>query len=262
VVLREERSGDGTKSIGRAFALLRVVATGGGAGLGLSEVAALSGLPRPTAHRILAALVAEGLVEQRPRSKRYALGVELQFLALSRTSHAPLVRLAEPFLQDAAAEIGDTLFLTVRSGLDTVCVARRLGSYPIQVLVLDVGDRRPLGISSAGIAFLAALPAAEAAAILQENEIRLRSRGIAPGEANEAVRRARELGYALRAPGLVPGTRAVSVRIDDRGGRAIGALTVAAISRRLQPSRIEAVVDVLRSCAAECGAAHERRAPA
>jgi hypothetical protein len=35
---------------------------------------------------------------------------------------------ATPHLDEAADEIGDTLFLTLRAGLDTVCVARRLGA--------------------------------------------------------------------------------------------------------------------------------------
>lgn len=244
----------GTQSIGRAFALLRMVATGGDSGLGLSEVAALSGLPRPTAHRILSALVAEGLIEQRARTRRYTLGVEVQFLALSRTARSPLVRFAEPRLQDVAAAIGDTLFLTLRSGLDTICVARRLGPYPIQVLVLNVGDRRPLGVSSAGVAILACLPDEDAAELLAENALRLRSRGVAVEGALAAVRKARESGRALRTPGLVPGTRALSVPIRAPGGDAAGALTVAAVSRRLQPGRFDDVTDTLRRFAGSCEA--------
>ena len=240
----------GAQSIGRAFALMRLVASGRESGVGLSDIATLAGLPRPTAHRILAALVREGMVEQKPRTRRYVLGEEVQFLALSRTVRPGLVRDADPLLARAAAEIGDTLFLTLRSGHDTICIGRRLGSYPIQVLVLDAGDRRPLGISSAGIAILACLPEREAAAILRENEVRLRARGSSVRQALEEVARARALGHVLRAPGLVPGTRAVSVPIRRGSGEALAALTVAAVSRRLAPARIEALLDALHRHAA------------
>jgi DNA-binding IclR family transcriptional regulator len=49
----------------------------------------------------------------------------------------------------------------VRTGNDTLCVDRRIGSYPIQVLSIEVGARRPLGVSSAGVAILAAMPTPE-----------------------------------------------------------------------------------------------------
>jgi DNA-binding IclR family transcriptional regulator len=57
------------------------------------------------------------------------------------------------------SEIGDTGFLTRRTGLDTVCVARQIGTYPIQVLAWDVGERRPLGVTNAGIAILSGMQA-------------------------------------------------------------------------------------------------------
>ena len=248
------RRSEGTQSIARALSLLRVVATGGSAGLGLSEIAALSQLSRPTVHRILSVLVAEGVVEQRPKTRRYALGVELQHLALSRTARAPLLKVAERSLGEIAAAIGDTVFLTLRSNLDTICVARRLGSYPIQVLVLNVGDRRPLGVSSAGLALLSTLPEPDAARILADNEVRIRSHGTTPAAALDQVRHARERGFAFRSPGLVPGTRAVSVAIPSGGGggvgggggEAVGALTVAGVPRRLGAGRLESVVDELR----------------
>lgn len=236
---------EGTQSIARALALLRVVATGSAAGLGLSEIAALSRFSRPTVHRILSVLVSEGVIEQRAKTRRYALGVELQHLALSRTTRSPLVKVAERSLQEAASEIGDTLFLTLRSGLDTICVARRLGTYPVQVLVLNVGDRRPLGVSSAGIALLSRLPEGEAVSILAENEVRIRSSGASPQTALANVRRARDHGFAFRSPGLVPGTRAVSVAILTAAGEPVGALTVAAVSRRLGPGRLDTVVEAL-----------------
>ena len=39
-----------------------------------------------------------------------------------------------PHLQAAVGELGDTGFFTRRVGLETVCVARQLGTYPIQAL--------------------------------------------------------------------------------------------------------------------------------
>src|SRR5690242_20046417 len=61
----------GVQSIERAFDLLEMLADGDGA-LGLSELAAVSGLPLPTVHRLMRTLVNRGYVRQEA-SRRYTL---------------------------------------------------------------------------------------------------------------------------------------------------------------------------------------------
>ena len=137
---------EGTQSIQRAVAVLRILATAREAGLSLTEISMQAELTRPTTHRILSVLVGEGIVEQRPGTRRYVVGEQIPLLALSRRTRDPLLDIVRPHLRAAVDEIGDTGFLTRRTGLDTVCVARQLGTYPIQVLAWDVGERRPLGV--------------------------------------------------------------------------------------------------------------------
>ena len=64
----------GTQSIQRAVAVLRILATARDTGLGLTEISKQAELTRPTTHRILCVLVAEGIVEQRPGTRRYVVG--------------------------------------------------------------------------------------------------------------------------------------------------------------------------------------------
>src|SRR5439155_1040313 len=82
------------------------------------------------------------------RTGNYVVGRQVPELALARPSRSPLLIAAEPHLAAVSAQLGDTLFLTVRTGLDTLCVARRIGGYPIQVLSIEVGVRRPLRVRS------------------------------------------------------------------------------------------------------------------
>ena len=138
----------------------------------MSEVVRATSLTRPTVHRIAQVLIEEGIVERSAQTGRYAIGRQVPELALARQSRSPLLVAAEPYLAQVSAQLGDTLFLTVRTGLDTLCVARRIGSYPIQVLSIEVGARRPLGVTSAGVAILAAMPAPEARRIVLANEAR------------------------------------------------------------------------------------------
>jgi DNA-binding IclR family transcriptional regulator len=162
----------GGQAIRRALTVLRILAAGREAGAPLSEVVRATSLTRPTVHRIAQVLIEEGIVERNDQTGRYAIGRQVPELALARQSRSPLLVAAEPYLAQVSSQLGDTLFLTVRTGLDTLCVARRIGSYPIQVLSIEVGARRPLGVSSAGVAILAAMPAAEARKIVLANEAR------------------------------------------------------------------------------------------
>lgn len=241
---------DGAQAIRRAVNLLRILSVARETGYGLTDLARLSGLSHPTVHRMLRALLDEGLVEQKASTQRYRLGDQIHLLALARARQSALADAAETHLDRLVEEVGDTLFLTERTGSETVCIARRLGDYPVQVVPLRVGDRRPLGVSSAGLALLAALPADEARDILEQNARRLAEYRLSVEDSLALVRDARRLGYALRDRGIVPGTRAVSVVLRDASGQPSAALTVAGVTRRLSHRRIPDIVEALRRTSA------------
>src|SRR5258705_67456 len=130
---------------------------------------------------------------------------------------------AEPHLATVSAQLGDALFLTVRTGLDTLCVARRIGSYPIQVLSIEVGVRRPLGVSSAGVAILAAMPAPEARKIVLANETRFGAYRTDTATVPGQIQLARRPGDAAEAQ-YDPG--AVMVRIALGTGVSFAAIAL------------------------------------
>jgi DNA-binding IclR family transcriptional regulator len=239
----------GVQSIRRALAVLRSLAESQRLGLRAAEVASRTGLTRPTAHRILNQLIDEGLVEQRQDPSRYLIGEQISMLALARPVKSPILAAAEGELDRLREAIGDTLFLTVRTNLDTLCIARRVGAYPIQVLSIEVGARRPLGVSSAGTALLASLSEAQAEEIVARNEARFASYRIDKRNVLQLIRVARRAGFALRHSGLVPGTRSISVAVADRSGSPVAALTVSAVTRRFPPRRESELAELLRGSA-------------
>jgi DNA-binding IclR family transcriptional regulator len=236
----------GTQSIQRALAVLRILATARESGLGLSEISMHAGLTRPTTHRILSVLVAEGIVEQRQGSRRYVIGEQIPLLALSRRTRDPLLDIVSPHLRAAVGEFGDTGFFTRRVGLETVCVARELGTYPIQALAWDVGERRPLGVSNAGIAILSGMQTDAARDVLAKNRSRLSRYGVSTEAILQEVAMARAKGFAARARSLIPGASPVSVTIRSPCGAAQGALTITPIPRRLSSKRTDEIVARLR----------------
>ena len=239
----------GTQSIQRALAVLRILATARRTGLGITEISIDAGLTRPTTHRILSVLVAEGIVEQRAGTRRYVLGEQIPLLALSAQTRDPLLDLVRPYLRAAVAEFGDTGFFTRNVGLETICVERQLGAYPIQALAWDVGERRPLGVSNAGIAILSGMQPEAARDLLAKNRSRFVRYGLSTETILHEVVVARVKGFAARATSLIPGVSSVSVTIRSPCGTAQGALSMTPIPRRLTPKRTDEIVAQLRTYA-------------
>jgi len=248
----------GGQAIRRALAVLRTLAVGGERGVPLAEIVQATSLARPTVHRIVHVLIEEGIVERSERTGNYAVGRQVPELALARPTRSPLMVAAEPHLAAASAQLGDTLFLTVRTGLDTLCVARRIGSYPIQVLSIEVGVRRPLGVSSAGVAILAAMPFPEARKIVLANETRFGAYRTDMATVLGQIQLARRRGYTLRDVGLVQGTKSLSAWIRTPEGQPAAAITLSAMRNRLSPRRAIEVADVLLEAARAIEAATPR----
>jgi DNA-binding IclR family transcriptional regulator len=238
---------DGAQSVRRAMAVLRLVAAGQDKGVRLTDVAALAGLTLPTARRLLKVLMDETAVEQDPATRRYRIGNEITLLGLARPGGVSIRVVAEPYLGSLAAEAGDTVFLSVRHGTDSVCIGRYLGSHPIQVLSIQVGARRPLGASVSGIVLLAGMAEAEAAAITRANEKRLEGLGRSVKSVLAEVAAARRNGYVYAPRGVMSGTSAVAVPVRDHSGRVAAAISIAMLAERLPGDRVRGLVDTMRS---------------
>lgn len=244
----------GAQSVRRALAVLRVLATGQERGVRLTDVVSHTGLNRPTVHRILRVLVEEGAVEQDPATRRYLIGGEVSLLGLARSTRFPIRAIAEPHLRHLSEILGDTAFLTIRNGADSVCIDRRPGSFPVKVLSIEIGARRPLGVGVSGLVLLAALPAEEANEVVRRNARRLQALHVDPAELLARAARTRTQGYAYAPVGVVPGSRAVAVPVCVADGRTVAGLAIATITERLPDERVPTVVAHMKERAALIGA--------
>lgn len=242
----------GTQTISRAIRALQVVASQAPQGVRLVDLSAQMGLERPTAHRLLKALTAEGMLVQSPDSRRYTLGPLLFELGISATHQFNLRDICQPVCTALAEQTGDTSFLFLRSGYDAVCISRTQGSYPIQTPSVPVGSRQPLGVSAGGLALLSALPESEVDLVIRAVEPRL----AAYGELNadkllELCMMTKMLGYAVTGNHAVPGVRAVGLPIYNMAQSPVAAITVAATQTRMTETRTQAILPMLRRAAKE-----------
>ncbi|WP_299056960.1 IclR family transcriptional regulator [uncultured Nocardioides sp.] len=223
--------------VGRAAGLLRALAAGEPDGLSTTRAGQEGDLPRPTAHRLLGDLAAEGLVE-RGDDGRWRLGPELWLLGRAAARRYDVVGLARPALARLTEATGESAFLSARRGEETVCLAQQDGSFPIRSHVLHEGIRFPLGVASAGLVILAHLPAPQRTAYLDAVDLAA-DFGVAhdrPG-LERRVRATRRTGYAVNPGLLVEGSWGMGAAVFDADGAPAWALSLTGVASRFGPAR-------------------------
>jgi DNA-binding IclR family transcriptional regulator len=231
-----EREGDGgaraTNATQKACAILRALSAR--SPQRLSEISAKAGVHKVTALRILETLIEEGFVERESEGRGFARGPEFLALAASAGRSHDVRELARPSLVRLAAVSEDTALLSVRSGTESVCVDRQIGSFPIRANYFDVGSRRPLGVGAGALAILAWLPDREIDAVLSVIGAHLAAypRMSVP-LIRELIAESRARGCVVLLDRVVDRMAAIGVPILSEAGAVIGALSIAALTERI-----------------------------
>lgn len=110
----------GSQVVRRVGAILRSVGAGEPHGVSTAEVARGTGLTRPTAHRLLRSLAAEGLLDQGADRTRWHLGPESYLLGRVAHTRFDVVDAARESVQALADATGESAFFSMRRGAETV----------------------------------------------------------------------------------------------------------------------------------------------
>lgn len=243
----QDRPPDLTRSLHRAVGLLRLLSSHTRIGWRLSDLAEHAGLDPSTVHRLLAALIDDGLAVRVSGSRHYTLGPLAFQLGLAAAPYFDIGRLARDRLAAAAQSLRGTLFLKMRSGVDSVCLARHDGVGPVPSLMLDVGGRRPLCLTAGGVAMLIHLPRAEQTRITADNRRSIVRQGAGRWRAAQRMlARSRPLGYASNRGDIAAGISAIAVPLAPPGGAPVASLTLARAGAALTDDQADALARRLR----------------
>lgn len=240
----------GTQSLNRGIKLLRVLATRGDLGWRLSDLAAACDLDKSTVHRMLASLIKERMVQQRPGDRRYLPGPLLYELSLSLPGHHDFQVAAQVHLTSLARRMSGATTLLLRSGFEYVCSVRS-GPVRLPGLMIDRGTRRPLFTSVGGVAILGVLPPGEAEEVLRNNiDQEVAKRGEARLLSLKKMRvRSAHHGFGVNLGDVVPGVHAFAVPLFDIDANAFAALCMIGTSEGFPEERLEAIHAELESVA-------------
>ncbi|MCD2153771.1 MULTISPECIES: IclR family transcriptional regulator [Rhodococcus] len=224
--------------VARVAALLRALGASESTGISTTELGKVTGLARPTAHRLLTSLAAEGLVDRDARTGRWSLGPELYLLGAAAGNRYDITDRARDIVDDLARVTGESAFLSARRGDETVCILSQEGSFPLRSHVLHEGKRFPLGVASAGLAILSHLPTRDvddyfARANLESEWGEIHSEA----SIRERIESTRVTGYAVNPALIVEGSWGMGAAVFDRNGRPDWALSLTGVETRFRPTR-------------------------
>lgn len=192
----------------------------------LSQVAAASGLTRPTARRFLLTLRELGYV--RPAGGGFELTPRVLDLGMACIGSQTLWDLARPHLAALVARTGESSSMTELDGSDIVYTAR-VAVPKIIALRVELGTRFPALATSQGKVLLAAMSlerAAEVLAVPSRSGVRPWAGPPAAAQLHDLLCQVHAQGWAIADNELAPGVRSIAVPVRGGSGEVRAAMNV------------------------------------
>ncbi len=196
--------------------------------IGVSELARRLGLGKSGVHRLLTTLVAEGLVEQDPRSGGYRLGIVMYELGETVKVHLDLHAAAGSVLVQLREQTGESSQVGVLDGREVVYVDRLESAHSLR-LFTETGRRVPAHCTSSGKVLLAHRSEPEREAFLTQPLQPLTPHTIvAPDALRAELATVRARGWAMAINEREIGVASVAAPVRDRHGDVVAAISIGA----------------------------------
>lgn len=195
--------------------------------LAIADAAKATGLDRATTRRCLLTLAELGYADY--DGKFFTLTPRILRLGHAYLSATPLPRIVQPVLDRLAETIHQSASASVLDGTEIVYVARA-SQQRVMSINLTPGSRLPAYCASMGRVLLAALPEANALALLQATEIRAFTPNTktAINALMAELATVRAQGYAVIDQELEIGLCSLAVPLHDDRGRVVAAINIGA----------------------------------
>lgn len=227
--------------------------------LPLGEIAQRLNLPKSGTHRLLATLTDLGWATQDPQTGFYKLTLKLTVLGQRFYAATGIPDICQPVIDRLATVSREFVRMAVVDSNVLVWVTFAQGAkggliYQPSDTVADV----PLHATATGKAWLSTLPTEEAMEIVAKQGVIGGPSSYGPNvvrsleSLQEELRTTAERGYGLAMSEAEPGVTALAAAIRlGRGGTAVGTVSVAGPSIRLNEKRVQELAPIVTAAAAE-----------
>jgi len=240
------------KALTKGLALVDVVAEHG-APMRLVDLVDVSGLPRPTALRLLDVLCRSQVLGVDERGS-YGLGPRVAAWGQTFLDRLDLRTQAADLMQEVVAATRETCFLGALDAGRVLYVAVADSPHAVRPAA-RVGFRNPVHCTGIGKALLAYLPHDEAEALLTHPLERRTPRTITdPSVLREELARTRERGYSVDDVENEDGVRCIAAPVRDHTGTVVAGLSVSAPAYRFSLDDLAKLVPLVTRITAELSA--------
>jgi DNA-binding IclR family transcriptional regulator len=243
----------GTAAFGKFMHVLQLVADWpeGGEAVSVAALVRASGYPRPTVHRIVAALVAEGMLLE-TRNGGLALGPRLMQLAARSWGRSELRLAAVDELKRLRDRTGETVHLAVPNA-GTMVYIEKLESPSAVRMASRIGTSVSLHATAVGKAYLAALDPQQLEPLLASLQLTSYMPNTLTELAalREELKRTRDRGWSVDNEENEAGICCYGAVIRGQRGAPVAAISVSTLLFRQKGEPREAYVQpLLEACAA------------
>jgi len=205
-----------------------------------SEIATLTGLPKPTVSRLTANLLEAEYLQYSAERAAYRLGTAVLALGLIAASHRDFVMLARPLMQQFADLHQVSVVLASPDASSMVCNEVAHSRDMLFTLRVRPGSRLRIDRSALGRALIGAMGEAERAVFLEKlHAADPQAWELLRREVPAAISQMANDGYCVAAGTLEAGTNGAAVVVDTPDGPHTYALGCAAPSNSLDLPRLE-----------------------
>lgn len=205
--------------------------------LAIADVATATGLDRATARRCLLTLHMLGYADY--DGKYFTLTPRVLRLGMGALAAMPLAQLVQPWLDQLSERIGQSTSVAILDETEIVYLARA-AQRRVMSIGLMPGSRLPAHCTSLGRVLLAALPEAEARALLDRSDLSPRTpRSLTdPGEIMARIAQARTEGHAVIDQEVETGLRSIAVPLFNAHGKVVAALNTGVAALHDTPDQL------------------------
>ena len=224
-------------------------------GIDIAQLTRATPYPRGTVYRLVAALVAEGLVVQRRDDGTYRLGPRLIQLASKTWEDSDLRTVARDFLTALRDGTDEVVHLAVPSSNKMVYIDKIEGSNTVQMKT-SIGGQVEVHSTSVGKAWLSGLSDERLDQVLSELPLKRHTDNTftEPDALRKELIKTRAQGYAEDNEENEPHIRCVGSPIFNRSGEPVWAISISVPVYRLDPQRHALIAGLVVQAASKISA--------
>jgi IclR family transcriptional regulator, KDG regulon repressor len=230
--------------------------------LSLADLATRTGIPRPTAFRLLTTLEQAGFVAK--VNGEYQPGIKCFVLGNVVAATLDLREKALPYLERLRDVTGETVHLAVLDQWQVVYLERLQSPQPIGFMRSRIGVLVPAYCTGLGKTLLAHKPPQEVEAWLKTQTLKTMTADTitSPRRLLKELRAIRERGYGLDEQEHEVGVRCIAAPVRNHGGDVVAAISIAGPADRMPTPLVgsamaSSIVAAAHAISIELGASSE-----